>query len=158
MTTIQPTRYELIFEDRPDYLYARITSDSIDDKMVLSYVQEVIDECRRTGNERVLIDRNIPKTLSNSDTFFTGAELAKMGIGQIRLALVDSRRENDQPLGLAMLVIKNRGGRLEHFRTVEEAEKWLIDPHRPGTKVSVQIPLGLIIFTQILVDQFTILA
>ena len=157
MTTLQPRQYELVFEDRPDYLYAHITSDSIDDRMVLSYVQEVIDECRKTGNQRVLIERDIPATLSNSDTFFTGSELAKMGIGQIRLALVDNRPENSQHLGLAMLVIKNRGGRLQHFRTVEDAEKWLIDPlARPGTALGVQVPLGLIMFTEILFGHFTV--
>lgn len=118
--------YDLIFETRPQYLYARVTSETISPEMVVEYLHEVTEKCRKLAHTRLMIERDIPATLSETDIFFTGTEFAHMGIEAIRIAFVDGRAENTDHLEFAMLVANNRGGHVELFHSVPDAESWLI--------------------------------
>lgn len=117
--------YDLKLEIRPGYLYARIHSETITPEMTVAYLHEVTDRCHKLGRTRLLVERDIPATLSDADVYFSGTEFAHMGIESIRIAFVDARAENAEHLEFAMLVANNRGGHLKLFKTVPEAETWL---------------------------------
>ena len=118
--------YLLIFETRPQYLYARVTSETISPEMVVEYLHEVTDKCRKLAHKRLLVERDIPTTLSESDIFFTGNEFSNMGIDGMQIAFVDERAANTDHLEFAMLVANNRGGHVELFHNVPDAENWLV--------------------------------
>ena len=117
--------YELTLEQRPDYMYAHISCGAINSEIVTDYLHQVIDRCHKKHCSRLMIERDIPATLSDTDIFFTGNEFAHMGIEQIRIAFVDSRVENKEHLEFAMLIANNRGANMKLFANAAEAEKWL---------------------------------
>jgi len=51
--------FELTFERRDNYLYARVEADQIDRQLVLDYLSEVIDEAAQARLRRIMIDRVI---------------------------------------------------------------------------------------------------
>lgn len=118
--------YQLTFEIRPQYLYARVSCDAINQKIVVDYLHEITGKCRKLGRKHLMIERDIPATLSETDTFFTGTEFAHMGIDKIRIAFVDRREENTEHLEFAMLIVNNRGADLKLFHDPASAEKWLL--------------------------------
>lgn len=122
----EPTKpYELIFETRPQYLYARVTSETISPAMVVDYLHRVTERCHELEQTRLMIERDIPATLSETDIFFTGTEFSQMGIERLRIAFVDERAGNTDHLEFAMLVANNRGAHVELFHNVADAESWL---------------------------------
>jgi hypothetical protein len=118
--------YNLTFEIRPKYLFARVASKTITPQMVVSYLHEITEKCQKMGRNRLMIERDIPATISDGDVLFTGTEFAHMGLENIRIAFVDAREENKENLGFAMMVVNNRGADLELFSNVADAEKWLL--------------------------------
>jgi hypothetical protein len=118
--------YSLTFEKRPQYLYVRVASETISQQMVADYLQEITYRCRRTGHTRLMVDRQIPQTLSETETFFTGTQFANMGIDRVKIAFVDERDENREHLEFAMLIANNRGGDMKLFSDADAAEKWLL--------------------------------
>jgi hypothetical protein len=118
--------YTLTFETRPNYLYVRVASETISPQMVVDYLQEITYRCHRTGQTRLMVHRQIPQTLSETDIFFTGTEFAHMGIDRIKIAFVDERVENREHLEFAMLIANNRGANLKLFADINDAQKWLL--------------------------------
>ncbi len=117
--------YDLTFEFRPEYLYVRVEAETVSAESVTAYLHEITQKCAALGRDRLLIERDIPATLSETDTFFTGDEFAHMGIERMRIAFVDHHAENTDHLEFAMLVANNRGGHLELFNNITAAEGWL---------------------------------
>jgi hypothetical protein len=118
--------YTLTFETRPDYLYVRVASDTISTQIATDYLHELTYRCHRTGQTRLMVHRQIPQTLSETDIFFTGTEFANMGIDRLKIAFVDERAENRDRLEFAMLIANNRGANLKLFADINDAEKWLL--------------------------------
>src|SRR4051794_28846149 len=79
--------YELTTERRDGYLYALVTAKTLDRAGVLSYLADVINAAVGHQTGRVLLERRIGDTLSETDTLFVVTKLAKMELG-IKLAIV----------------------------------------------------------------------
>jgi hypothetical protein len=123
MTT--PTKpFELTFEDRTSYLYARVNAETIDRPNALKYLKEVADRCNDTGCERLMLCRDIPVMLSDADLFFTTTDFLKM-IGTTRVAFVNPHAEIAKEMDFAILIGSNRGGNYKLFNNEFEAETWL---------------------------------
>ena len=61
--------FELAFEERDGYLYARITSKAITLERSEEYLSEVMRRCRELDCTRLMIERHIPQTLSNVEAY-----------------------------------------------------------------------------------------
>lgn len=118
--------YELSFEVRAQYLLARVKAATATPEIVLGYVTEVIQRARESGLHRILVEREIPVTLSVGDSFFTGAKLAESVFGRTKMALVDVQSQNTDSLRFGLLTIGNRGGNVQLFTNIPDAESWLL--------------------------------
>lgn len=118
--------YKLSFEERPDYLYARIEAESIDRTTALSYLSEVARYCARIDAKRLLIHRDIPVMLPDADLFNTTTDFLEMVRGT-RAAFVNPYQDLTEALDFAMVVGLNRGADYKLFNSIEDAEKWLLE-------------------------------
>ena len=118
--------YELSFEVRPEYLFAHVKAATATPEIILAYVREVIERARESGLHRILVEREIPVTLSVGDSFFTGTKLAESAFGRTKMALVDVHSQNTDSLRFGLLTISNRGGNVQFFTNIPDAESWLL--------------------------------
>src|SRR5437667_2156919 len=85
-----PKPYELTFEKRPDYLYARIKAPALDRATALDYLGEIADRCAATRCKRLLVDRNIPAATTDADAVLAIKDYVRMSAG-LRVAFVNRR-------------------------------------------------------------------
>ena len=71
--------YVLSFEERPEYLFARVTARFDSLALALSYWAGIAHECRRLGRDQVLVARQVRVSASRSDTFQIAAALRDLG-------------------------------------------------------------------------------
>src|SRR5690606_30231610 len=69
--TSQTPQYELRFEERPDYLYAVITSDRMNEKIARAYLSEIAEKVKKLKIDRVMIVRDVNVMLPDGDLFST---------------------------------------------------------------------------------------
>lgn len=120
-----PTSYRLLFEERSQYLFAHVQAPNITRESAVAYLREVADRRSTTRSTRLLIVRDIPVMLSDSDLFFTTRDFLEM-IGSTRTAFVNPYVEIDESMHFAMTIGINRGANYRLFSTVERAETWLL--------------------------------
>jgi hypothetical protein len=124
MVTPTEKGYELSFEERPDYLYVLVKADTIDITRAKSYLSEVARKSKELGIKRVLLERDIPVILRDSELFFATNYFLGLMKGK-RVAFVNPHNSIDQDMDFAILVAKNRGASHRLCRTIEAAERWL---------------------------------
>src|SRR3954452_18546085 len=101
--------YELIFTERPHYLYARLTAQSTDAPTAIEYVTAMIMKCRELKGCRLLIEHITQSGLSTVDTFRAASEIAKIGVHDIKIAFVDADLKFYETYQFGALVAINRG-------------------------------------------------
>ena len=117
----------LKFEDREGYLYACLSLAEADLQTVRKLWAGIAAECRARGYKKVLIEQDIQKRLSVMDLFQFASELPAVGSGLVG-AVVDRRPEDHAHLAFGEAVAVNRGAFGRVFKTVQEAEAWLLSP------------------------------
>jgi hypothetical protein len=118
--------FELAFEERAQYLYARITSKAITLERSRAYLSEIIDKCRELGVSRLMVERHIPQTLSNVEAYRLVTALAEVIPAGLRVAMVDGNSNNRKRLEFGSRAARSQQLDTDVFGTVEEAEKWLL--------------------------------
>ncbi len=119
--------YQLNFDLRPHYLYARVTADEMDVPTAIEYMTAVIAKCRELKAKRLLIEHIVGVGLSINDTFEVTKAVASMPVSGIKIAFVDADPEYYENYRFGELVGDNRGiwGRV--CTTVPDAESWLLE-------------------------------
>jgi hypothetical protein len=112
--------YELTFEERSGYLYARVKADKIDRQSALSYLREVAAKCREIGCEYLMLERDIPVMLTDTDLFFTTNDFLRMTKG-IRVAFVNPHLPLEDEMRFAIVIGTNRGAMFSVHNSFESA-------------------------------------
>jgi hypothetical protein len=122
--------YQLTIEQKPTFLHATVTGQN-SRATVMQYLKEILDECRARNCFRVLIEERLEgPRLGTTDVFRIASDEGRMALGIVKaIAYVDVNAQGDL-MQFAETVATNRGLRLHVFRTVPEAEKWLVDQDR----------------------------
>lgn len=121
-----PTKpYLLTFTEHPGYLYVNLTGDTISVQIIRDYIGEIVARCNAIGKHRILLYRDIPAVLSGGEVFHTVNESLDLLRGK-KLALVNPHAAIEGEINFAMTVGQNRGGNYRSFKTVEDAEAWLL--------------------------------
>jgi len=117
--------YELTFEPREQYLFVRIQAETINRAIALRYLNEIAEKCAELKLDRIMLERLIPATMSNTDTFFVVGDLPQI-LGGRRFAVINPHASNEDSLDFSALVGANRGARYRVFQNAEDAEAWLL--------------------------------
>jgi hypothetical protein len=120
-------RHTLTFENREKYLYAFVSLDKADLPTVRQFWTEIAATCRARGYKKVLVEQRIAERLSVTDLYQLGTELPEIGKG-LTGAIVDQRPDDFAHLTFGEAVAVNRGAWGRVFRTLAEAEAWLLSP------------------------------
>ena len=118
--------YQVAFEDRPNYLYARVTAAHTDQRLAGAYLREIIETCRRSRHDRVLIERRIEGPISTSLVFLQTGFLEKIAEG-MRIAIVDTDEAHHVHLERGIRYLGSDAISVRPFHSKEEAEAWLAD-------------------------------
>jgi hypothetical protein len=119
------TPYTLHFENRGQYLYARITAEEIDRPSALEYLNEVADQLRASGLKRLMLERQIPVMLNDADLFHTTLDFLEM-IRGTKAAFINPHSSIDDSMAFAMTIGNNRGAMYRLFNDADAGELWLL--------------------------------
>jgi hypothetical protein len=116
--------YELEFEDRGDYLYARLTGrDSVD--AGLHYWQAIADRAVELGHKKILVHENMLGRLTKAQMFDLVTRLVQPEYLGIRIAFFDENLDDSTLNALGQLVAVNRGATVEIFPSLQAAQHWI---------------------------------
>ncbi len=118
--------YNLTFEARPEYLYARVSGERDSYEISRQYWQEIKDECKRIGTSRVLIEENISDNVTAIDAFRMTTEFLQTNFSVIKIAFVDLCPEQGELNKFGELVAINRGVNIKLCKDTTDAETWLL--------------------------------
>lgn len=116
--------YELSFETRPEFLYARIAAPSITRALKLDYLAEVLLKCAQSRCKQILLERDIPAIIEDEEFEKTVEDVVRAS-EDVAIAFVNPHHDIEQKLKKFIALGKRRGGRFRYFSARDEAEKWL---------------------------------
>ena len=120
--------YNLGFEKREGYLYARVQADFMDLDTAKEYLREVADRVESDGYDRLMLDRDIPTMLGPGSLYFATQAFGQY-VGETKVAMVSVYEPILEQLEFAQLLARNNGFRFEIFDSVDKAEAWLLKDH-----------------------------
>jgi hypothetical protein len=116
--------YSLELENRGEYLYAIVGGLKVTPEIGLSYWSEIVAACEEHGLTKILLEHNFAEMISMSGMLEVIGPLAGMLRGRM-FAFVDRYEHYDIPEA-AKGILRNLNVKMQLFRSVEEAEKWLL--------------------------------
>ncbi len=121
-----PRPYAFSVERKPGHLHVRVSGENVPET-IRRYWGDAVEACRAHGVNRVLIEEDLAGPSLRPMQMFELIDV--WGAGRppgVTFAYVDVNPEHDQDrLGFAETVARNRGFLFHLFRTVSEAEAWL---------------------------------
>ncbi len=118
--------YNLKFENRPEYLYAKITAEKETLEISEAAWKEIVQECKQEKCDKLLVEQDIPEI---DISYFEKYECVNNLVGalmKINVAFVDKYVEQMALNNFAELVATNRGLSVKMFTDSDEAERWLL--------------------------------
>ncbi len=121
---------DISFEDRNGYFYAFFSGKRKGLEDAKCYWLTAIEECKRRGYKRLLIEQHFAVPLSRMDTFYLAEAIASMPIRKLRIAFVDRDLAQNGMNVFGETVAVNRGGVGKVFTNMVDAEAYLLSgPH-----------------------------
>ena len=117
--------YNLGFEKREGYLYARVQADFMDLDTAKKYLREVADRVVSDGYDKLMLDRDIPTMLGPGSLYFA-TQAFNQYIGEAKVELVSTYEPIKEQMKFATLLAQNNGGKFQIFSSAEQAEAWLL--------------------------------
>lgn len=117
--------YNLGFEKRDGYLYARVQADFLDLESAKSYLKEIAERLESDLYDKLLLERDVPTMLGPGSLYFA-TQAFQNYIGDCKVALVNVYEPIKEKMDFAVLLAQNNGGRFALFDTIDEAEAWLV--------------------------------
>lgn len=116
--------YDLETEDRGEYLYAIVGGLKVTPEIGLAYWREIVDECDRLGRSKILLEHNFAEMISMSGMLEVIGPLSNLLKGRM-FAFIDRYEHYDIPEA-AKGILRNLNVKMQLFKDVDEAEKWLL--------------------------------
>jgi hypothetical protein len=119
--------YILTFDERPQYLYARVTGERMTLEIARNYLKDILDECRELQYQRLMIERDVPEQLPTTKFPQLASDFVRLGIEDLRIAFVDRRIDDIGLLRFAAAATRALGINVRVYRGRPEARRWLTD-------------------------------
>jgi hypothetical protein len=116
----------LQMENASGYMIARFTGEGKAEEVLLNF-EQILEQCKRTNNKKLLIDCTDAKTdISTVDMYEQGEGAKLFKRHGIKIAVVVTE-EKLEPEKFAEMVARNRGVDACVFTDYQIAEKWLLE-------------------------------
>ena len=128
--------YEIAFEQRAAYLYARITGDN-NPETIIEYLQEIAGKCTDINCFRVLIHECLDgPRLKTMELFETLSEVCKNVLGQFdAVAYVDEKMDELMDFGEDVAI--NRGLPVAAFTDIDDATRWILQQDTAADRLRI---------------------
>lgn len=123
-----PQPYTINFEDRPDYLYAKIETRHNSPQVLISYWREIAEAVRLRSATRLMVEKGAAPEANTTDAFTVAASLRDMGFEGVSIALVKHPDVPEESNQFVENVARNRGVLMSVFNDTAVAEEWLRMP------------------------------
>lgn len=126
--------YKLTIVQESGFLRGTVTGENTREN-VQGYILELLGECQARNCSRVLIVEQLDgPRLGTFDVFEIASEASRLAVGLFQaIAFVDLYGEGHM-MNFAENVAINRGLPVAMFKTVADAEKWLLESGDPRRK------------------------
>ena len=117
--------FQIQIEQGSGYLVAKFIG-AAEPSEVLRHFESIAEHCRRTRNNKLLIDMTrLDVKLTVTTRFLAGEKLEIFALHRIKVAIVGKPEQLD-PGRFAMLVARNRFVNVEAFTDFQSSEEWLL--------------------------------
>lgn len=123
--TVLPPDISLVFEDRPDYLYAAVSGPRDSQEISQAYWTLVAAECQRRKARKLLVVENLGDFEGERNMTFTVDYLFALGMDKLQVAFVVGRVELMAAMEHGEILALERGANGRVFGSVAMAERWL---------------------------------
>jgi len=118
--------YSIVFELRPNYLYAYVSGEADSYEISNAYWTEISQECAKHKIGKLLVDEDLAKPMeSMSDVYHGASERSFMGLSGVKIAFVDRHADHHELNLFGELVATNRGLFCKVFKDLSQGELWL---------------------------------
>ncbi len=117
--------YNLGFEKRDNYLYARVQADFMDLETAKKYLSEIAERVISDGYTKVLVERDVPTIPGVGSVYFATKEFRQF-VGNRKVALVSVYDSVKAEMENVVLFANTAGGNFRLFDTIHQAEWWLL--------------------------------
>lgn len=119
--------YSLTFDERAEYLYARIEADAISFEMVIEYTNRIVLRLKQSKRHRLLLLNESP-VLPSTDCYLIASYIIKNAMADgVRIAVVDSSQRNSRKQQQITEVSRAAGLDIQTFADLETAREWLLE-------------------------------
>jgi len=112
--SIPVAQYKLSFENRTDYLYARVENADSNVETVTAYWKEIAQQRELRGARKILFEKLHSSELSVTSTFAVAATLAVLGFAGTKIAYLKHDRDVNRTNHFAETVSANRGVKVKY--------------------------------------------
>lgn len=120
-------QYRISFEDRGDYLFARVEGEKDSYEISRQFWKDIADKCAELSPKRLFIEEDIREQLPTiADTYQGASERPHMGLSNVKIAFFDTHPEQHEQNQFGELVARNRGINVRVFIDRDEALSWLL--------------------------------
>jgi len=117
--------YDLRTEQRGDYLYARLETESTGLELMVAYGNELAAAVRQSGCNKILFENHAPILYDRTKYAVASSLFRNLVSGPLKVAIVDMVHNDKTYLGEATASAKAAGFDAKYFSSVESAEGWL---------------------------------
>jgi len=116
--------YQLTFEDRDAYLYARLNGeDSF--AASLSYWNEIADKVKALGYQKLLIHEDLAGEVVESEMHEIIMDLMPSGLLDVQIAFFDENLNDASINALGQSLAVNKGANVKIFDSLNAAQDWI---------------------------------
>jgi hypothetical protein len=116
---------EIAFEERPGYLYVRVSAMHTNQATAEHYLERIAEKCAEVSADKLLIFRDITDSLDIPAMYWVATRMADVLKG-VRVAFVNPHHFNDPALKFGRDLILQRQGTIELFSKEADAIDWLL--------------------------------
>src|SRR5512132_3772728 len=110
---------------RPEYLYAFVQAKDIDRDTAVDYLGRIADRCEDLECSRLLLERDIPVMLNESDLYFTTNDFLRM-LNGVKVAFYNPHISIEAAMKFAIVIGNTSGANFAVYSDFAEAEAWLL--------------------------------
>lgn len=123
--TSLPPDIQLVFEDRPGYLYAKVSGPRDNREISIAYWTLVAEEVHRRKARKLMVVEALGEREGEHEVPFMVDALIAMGLDQIQVAFVVTRIDILGAMEHGEILALERGANGRVFGNATVAERWL---------------------------------
>lgn len=119
--------YRISFEERSDYLFAKVEGKFDAPEISTRYWGEIAEKCCELKPSRLFVEEDLQEQVESiADVYEVASDISMRALSGIRIAFFDTQPDHYEKNLFAELVSRNLGLNVKVFASREAALEWLL--------------------------------